>query len=289
MGKFLILTADDFGLHAAVNEAVERASVAGVLTSASLMVGAPESADAVRRARALPRLRVGLHIVLADGWSVLPPRQIPALVDSEGRFPDRLFVEGLRYFALRGARRQLEAEIRAQFEAFAATGLVLDHVNAHKHFHLHPTLLGMILRIGRDFGLSAMRVPREPLAPEHALAAGASAMFLGPWLMWMRRRLSALGIAHNDQVFGIAASGSLDEEVLLRILAKLPPGTTEIYFHPAVGTEAPITPSMSQYRHADELAALLSTRVRAAIAATGAACGGYADMRRARAQAQWAL
>ncbi|HET9389525.1 MAG TPA: hopanoid biosynthesis-associated protein HpnK [Steroidobacteraceae bacterium] len=286
MRKFLILTADDFGLHEAINEAVEQASVAGVLTSASLMVGAPASPDAVRRARALPGLRVGLHIVLADGWSVLPHRQIPALVDREGRFPDRMLVEGLRYFTLRRARRQLEAEIRAQFEAFAATGLPLDHVNAHKHFHLHPTLLGMILRIGREFGLNAMRVPREPraAAPHGALAASASAMLMGPWLMWMRRRLRAMGVAHNDQVFGIAASGSLDEPVLLRILAKLPPGTTEIYFHPAVRTAAPITASMSQYRHADEFAALLSSRVREAITATGAACGGYGDMLRARAQ-----
>jgi hypothetical protein len=40
---------------------------------------------------------------------------------------------------------------------------------------------------------------------------------------------------------------------------------------------------MRGYRHADELAALLSPRVRTALAASGAATGGYADLRRARA------
>src|SRR6185437_12516957 len=86
MDKFLIVTADDFGLHEAVNEAVEKAARAGTLTAASLMVSAPAAADAVRRAHALPRLRVGLHLTLADGRAELPPEAIPHLVDASGRF-----------------------------------------------------------------------------------------------------------------------------------------------------------------------------------------------------------
>ena len=98
--------------------------------------------DAVRRARELPQLRVGLHLVLADGFAVLPREQIPDLVDEQGRFGDGMWLDGVRYFALPSLRRQLEAEIRAQFAAFARTGLVLDHVNAHKHFHLAPYSAG---------------------------------------------------------------------------------------------------------------------------------------------------
>ncbi len=300
-GRFLIITADDFGIHEAVNEAVSQASRAGVLTAASLMVGAPAAEDAVRRARELPQLRVGLHLVLADGFAVLPRAQIPDLVDADGRFGDGMWLDGVRYFALPSLRRQLEAEIRAQFAAFARTGLVLDHVNAHKHFHLHPTLLRMIVRVGREFGMSAVRVPREPLwyssgrvaTAGHdgagdsggghgggrrlrldALAANA---FLLPWVGLMKARLRANGIAFNDQVFGIAGTGRLDEEALLNILTRLPPGVTEIYLHPAVDTEAPIATTMSEYRHSAELAALLSPRVSAAVAATGAPRGGYRD------------
>jgi hopanoid biosynthesis associated protein HpnK len=266
--KFLIITADDFGLHEAVNHAVEQAARAGVLTTASLMVGAPAAADAVRRARDLPNLAVGLHLVLADGWSVLPQRSIPALVDAQGRFGNNMVRDGVRFFALPAVRRQLEAEIRAQFQAFADTGLPLDHVNAHKHFHLHPTLLEMLLRIGGEFGLPAVRLPREPgVAP-----------LLSPWLAIMRRRLRAAGVAHNDYVFGISDSGAMDEARLLQILGTLPDGVTEIYLHPAVESGAAITPSMSAYRHADELAGLLSPKVRAAVAASGAATGGFRQL-----------
>jgi hopanoid biosynthesis associated protein HpnK len=286
MRRFLIVTADDFGLHPAVNEAVERASRAGILTAASLMVGAPAAADAVRRARALPALRTGLHLMLADGQAVLSPREIPALVDQHGSMDSRMFLNGVRFFALPSVRRQLEAEIRAQFESYRNTGLDLDHVNVHKHFHMHPTLLAMILRIGREFGAVAVRVPDEPLwfsarGPSGVIGA-AGALALRPWLKLMKHRLKSEGVAHNDRIFGIAASGSMDEKVLLEILERLPAGVTEIYLHPATESGAAIAQSMREYRHCDELAALLSPRVRAALDKAAVACGGYRDLTNSR-------
>jgi hopanoid biosynthesis associated protein HpnK len=264
----LIFTADDFGLHTAVNEAVERAHREGVLNAASLMVSAPAATDAVERARRLPGLRVGLHLVLADGPAMLPRHHIPDLVDQQGYFGDRMARDGVRFFFLRWVRRQLAAEIRAQFEAFAATGLPLDHVNAHKHFHLHPTVLSLILQIGREFGLRAVRLPQEPgMTP-----------LLKPWLALMRRRLRHAGIAYNDQVFGLARSGAMDETALLDALQRLPPGITEIYLHPATVSGTEIGASMPGYRHADELAALLSPLVRQRVDALGVTRGGFADV-----------
>jgi hopanoid biosynthesis associated protein HpnK len=283
--RFLIVTADDFGLHEAVNEAVEQASVCGVLTAASLMVAAPAAEDAIRRARKLPNLRTGLHLVLADGRAMLAPELIPGLADPTGHMDSRMLVNGVRFFMLPDVRRQLEAEIRAQFCAYARTGLALDHVNVHKHFHLHPTVLEMLLRIGGDYGMRAVRLPHEP----HWFAmrggkwiSGANGVFLTPWLALMKRRLRNANIAYNDRVFGIAASGAMDEGKLLDILSRLPPGVTEIYLHPAVQSGSAIAESMSGYRHSDELAALLSPRVSAAIAAGGFGRGGYADAGRAR-------
>ena len=65
------LTADDFGLSESVNEAVEQAHRDGVLTSASLMVAAPAAEDAIARARRLPTLKVGLHLVVIDVLNAL--------------------------------------------------------------------------------------------------------------------------------------------------------------------------------------------------------------------------
>ena len=271
-GPGLIITADDFGLHPSVNAAVELAHRVGVLAAASLMVGAPAAADAVARARACPGLRVGLHLVLADGVPTLPPRAIPDLVDGGGRFGTQMVRDGFRFFCLPRVRRQLAIEIRAQFEAFAASGLALDHVNAHKHFHLHPTVLSLIIGIGRGFGLRAVRLPREAGIP----------FWLQPWLARQQARLQAAGIAHNDYLVGLRQSGHFHEAALLRALHGLPAtGIGELYLHPALVSGAAVAPSMPAYRHADEFAALVSPRVgqaRAALRAQGFRFGGFADL-----------
>jgi chitin disaccharide deacetylase len=268
-GPGLIITADDFGLHESVNEAVERAHREGVLSAASLIVAAPAAVDAIARARALPSLRVGLHLVLADGQAILPHAIIPDLVDAAGRFGNRMVRDGVRFFLLPRVRRQLATEIRAQFEAFAASGLSLDHVNTHKHFHLHPTLLRLIIDIGRPFGLRAIRWPNETRTP----------LLLKPWLALLRRKLSAAGIEHNDYMVGIEHSGKFDEATLLDTLARLPRnGIGEIYLHPALISGAEIGASMPTYRHADEFAALISPRVRGALDRLGVRVGGFSDL-----------
>jgi hopanoid biosynthesis associated protein HpnK len=264
----LIITADDFGLHRRVNEAVELACRNGVLTAASLMVGAPAVQDAVERAARLPGLRVGLHLVLADGAATLSRDTVPALVDAHGLFGNNMVRDGFRFFFLPHVRKQLAREIRAQFEAFARTGLPLDHVNTHKHFHMHPTVLSLVLEIGKEYGMRAMRLPCEVDAP----------FWLKPWVSLMRARLDHANIVHNDYVVGIAHTGQMDESALLDAIARLPAGVGEIYCHPATQGGAPLTPGMKAYRHADELAALLSTRVAAALDAAGTVRGGFADL-----------
>jgi len=281
--KYLIVTADDFGLHESVNDAIEQASHAGILTAASLMMSGPAAADAIERAHRLPQLRVGLHLVLADGWPVLAPAEIPLLVDRDGFLDDGMVRRGIAIFTNPSAKRQIEAEIRAQLLAYRRTGLTLDHVNAHKHFHFHPTVLSILLSLAREFGIRAIRVPREPLWFARAHGKWSSlpgAASLAALAATMKYRIRAAGILCNDQVFGIANSGSMDERGVLKVLARLPNGITEIYLHPAIESGSFVAPSMANYRHGDEFAALLSPRVRAAIDSLGIKCGGYNDVSR---------
>ena len=76
------------------------------------MVGAPAAADAVARARRLPGLHVGLHLVLVDGRPVSPPAAVNGLVDRAGEFDRNLARAGLRFFCLPAVRKQLAIEIR---------------------------------------------------------------------------------------------------------------------------------------------------------------------------------
>jgi len=276
----LIVTADDFGRDVAINEAVEAASRDGILCCASLMVAAPAASDAVARARRLPGLRVGLHLVLTDGSPMLPPDEVRRLVGADGRFDDNLVSAGLRYFFAPGVRRPFAAEIRAQFEAFRATGLALDHVNAHQHMHLHPTVARLIVEIGRSYGMRAVRLPAEPVTTLRRAFPGERHAPLPPRpiVALLRRRLRGAGLAINDHVFGIAWSGAMVEERLLGLLPHLPQGVSEIYCHPATRQTPALAAAMPGYRPAEELAALLSPLVRQRIAELGISLIGYGDI-----------
>jgi hopanoid biosynthesis associated protein HpnK len=242
------------------------------------MVGAPAAADAVARARRLPALRVGLHLVLVDGSAVLQPQNLPDLVDAQGCFRIDTVKTAIDIFLRPAVRRQVAAEITAQFEAFRRTGLQLDHVNAHKHFHLHPTLAAQILEIGRRYGIRAIRVPVEPV---HILArvepnmSRPWAMLTAPWAALLKAQARRHGLVVPDNVFGLAWSGAMIETRMAGLLLHLPDGMTEIYAHPA--TSGAFDGAASNYRYADELAALTAPAVLAAVRASGARLGGFAD------------
>ena len=274
----LIVTADDFGAALAVNEAVEEAHVAGVLSAASLMVAAPAAADAVERARRLPSLKVGLHLVLVEGAPASDPADIPDLVGRDGRLRTDLAALGADIFFKPQVRAQLEREVLAQFEAFAATGLPLDHVNTHKHYHLHPTVLSAILRIGPRFGLRAMRAPVEPravLARAEPGGARQPAWATAPWAALGRRRIRRAGLAAADQVFGLQWSGGMTAGRLRSLLRCLPAGLSEVYLHPAKAAAWP--GSAPGYGYLEEFRALTDPEVAAAVRAEDVRLGGYAD------------
>jgi hopanoid biosynthesis associated protein HpnK len=242
------------------------------------MAAAPAAEDAVARARRLPKLRVGLHVVLVEGRPALPPEQVPDLVDSSGAFREDMVGSAVDIFFRPKVRRQLLAEVEAQFAAFARTGLTLDHVNSHKHFHLHPTILAAILKVGRRYGMKAMRVPLEPaqvLAAVEPGRAPRSAWVTDPWAKLMRARLKAAGVSSPDHMFGLRWSGAMTADRIAGLIRNLPEGLSEIYLHPA--TAGGFAGSVASARYAEEFAALLDPAVIEAARQPDLALGGFAD------------
>jgi chitin disaccharide deacetylase len=275
--KQLIVTADDFGAAGEVNDAVEAAHRDGILTAASLMVAAPAAADAIARARRTPSLRVGLHVVLTDGAPLLPRAAVGSLIDADGRFRTDLASFGTAIACSRRVRRELAAEISAQFAAFCDSGLALDHCNAHQHFHLHPLVGRLLTAIGRRFGLRAVRLPLEPARVLRAVERRRRhmpALLTPPFALLLRQRLRAAGIASADSLFGLRWSGQMTRQRLLGLIRNLPPGLTEIYLHPAT---APFPGAARGYRYREEFEALTAPEVVAACRDPALRLGGYSD------------
>lgn len=271
-GRRLIVNADDFGRSHSINQAVVRAHREGILTSASLMVNEEGFAEAVALARENPRLGIGLHLTLLCGHSAQPPEHIPGLVDEQQRFSDNPVGVGFRYFARRELRAQLQAEIQAQFDKFAATGLPLDHVNGHLHLHLHPTVFSILMEKAQEWKITRFRLTRDPfwlnakVRPGRWVYCAVHAFIYSILSARARPVLRQKKIKHTARVFGLLQNARVDEDYIRRLLPGLPAGDSELYSHP----------SLDQFK--DELDALLSPRVRTLLQTSSIKLIRYQDL-----------
>jgi len=268
----LIVNADDFGRSRSINAAVVRAHREGILTSASLMVNEEASDEAVTLAKENPRLGVGLHLALICGRSALPREKISGLVNAHGEFSDNPVSVGFRYFADRGLREQLRAEIHAQFARFRATGLPLDHVNGHLHLHLHPTVFSLLMEDAKAMGFQRIRLTFDPFRLNLRLASGRLAYRALHVLIFhtlsarARPAIKRQGLKHTNAVFGLLQNAHVDEAYVLALLQRLPAGDSELYSHP----------SLDEFRN--EFDALISPRVREEVERQGVELIRYQDL-----------
>jgi hopanoid biosynthesis associated protein HpnK len=268
----LIVNADDFGRSPSINAAVIRAHREGILTSASLMVNEIAFDEAVELAKQNPKLGVGLHLTLLVGHAALPPEKIPGLVNARGEFGNNPFAVGMNYFFNRSLQEQLRAEIHTQFEKFNSTGLTLDHVNGHLHFHLHPTVFKILMDNADEFQIRHLRLTRDCLLRSHRMTRGkiftriTHATIFEILSRRAQKKIDAKKIRHAQITFGLLQDSRVDEDYVLKLLPELPPGDSELYSHP----------SLDQFKN--EFDALVSPRVIEQIKRLGIRLIRYQDL-----------
>jgi hopanoid biosynthesis associated protein HpnK len=234
----LIVNADDFGLTPGVNRAIVELHQAGVLTSATLMATAAATSEAIAIARATPTLGVGCHVVLVDGDPVLPPANIPSLIDQKtGRFPVSLGAFLTRLFSGRIRPAEIEAEAAAQIAHLHDSGLRLTHIDTHKHTHMFPPVLRPVLRAARAAGIRAVRNPFEPewavqATPRAPLARVGEVFVLRRLGPFFRRLIAREKFTTTDGTIAVVGTGTLDSDAVRSLLTELPEGTWELVTHP---------------------------------------------------------
>ncbi len=253
-GRFLIINADDFGISREVNEAVVRVHREGMLTSTSIIVSGDHFEEAVRLAKENPRLAVGLHVTCAHGKSVLPHSQIPHIVDRNGNFESDPARAGLRYFFCKKARKELYAEVAAQFKKFSAAGLAFSHVDSHCHMHVNPVVLDAVIEAAEAYGVKRMRVPEDDLAAagpfvESLFTTGAYALVFKLLAGRMKRRLRRRGFTFPRRVYGNLLTGRMSREYVLSVLDRAPQGVSEIYLHPGLSSGAGQADAVKEQLH----------------------------------------
>ena len=283
----MIINADDFGLTQGVNRAIVEAHCDGIVTSATLMANGLAFEDANRRASSTPRLSVGCHVVLVDGLPVLR-EQTRTL--SNRKFDDGRLYQSLSGFALRAISGkidadEIEAEATAQIRKLQAAGIVVSHLDTHKHTHIFPSVLRPLLRAARSCGVPAMR---NPFGPVHVSIVAKRPSL---WKQFSKVRLLSrlgrtfrssvqdAGMLTPDGTVGIVATGAMDASLFESIVNSLPEGTWELVCHPGYN-DADLGSIRTRLREsrAQELEILTSPEARKILAHSGVRLISYREL-----------
>ncbi len=231
----LVFNADDFGLAPSVNRSIITAFQYGLLKSASVMVNMPFAEEALsdlqktRESLPIPVPGLGLHFCITSGRPVLPPQEVPLLVNREGLFS--LNFGSLLRFIVSSRRRELLDQIQMEFNAqfqradqlIMQYGFVNDHLDSHQHIHSIPGIWPL-LRSMADKRSLVLRRPHEVYGSfvrflsslRKRFPSGIAKKYILDGLLACSRSSS------NDSVcscgyFGIIDTGHMDENSIREI------------------------------------------------------------------------
>lgn len=275
----LIVNADDLGLSEPVNSGILDAHRTGIVTAASLMANGPAFDHAVALCRAHPGLDLGIHLSLVGECPVSPPHQVPSLVTRDGRLHDNAFAFTGHYLRGRIDAGHLARELDAQIQRVRDTGLRISHLDSHQHLHMLPAVWEIVAGLAIRHGIPAARRAAERPAPYMATDPRRwprLAQLLV--LSGLGRRIRRAPLVQPDHFVGFFFGGRLGLRRLLGLIERLPDrGVTELMCHP--GRPDPASPYAHwRYGWLEELAALTSPRVRAALESRGIALARFSDL-----------
>lgn len=283
MKKQLIINADDFGIHPAVNEAVRKAATEGILTSTSLMAGGDAFDEAVEMARSMPSLGIGIHLTLVGGIKpVLPPSEVPSLTWDNGVFCHDYGKLIVRDLEGKISLSEVYAEWDAQIQKIMNTGLPVTHMDGHQHMHMWPHFYPIARDLAKKYHISCMRVPDEDVLfgmKDGHIIRWAAKNGLSLLSRMHRPDLKKNHIRTNDHFFGMLYGGHLSPERFAEFILQTKPGITEIMCHPSADTRAMEDTFHWGYHGEDELAGLLADINRELIAKKQISLISYRDVR----------
>ena len=266
------MCADDLGLHPGINTGVLQCHRSGIVTSASISPSGVAFEEACGLLRGAPGLDVGVHLTLVGEAPVSAAASLPTLAPG-GRFPAGYAALFRRLLMRRIREEEVERELAAQVARVRDAGIEVGHLDSHQHVHLHPALLPVAIRVAQRFRIPALRAASRAFP-----LTGMKPALIGLFARRGVTRIRRAGLRTPDTFVGLAETGRLDEARLLRLLERLPTGTSELVCHPGSGDGAIGAAYPWGFRWDAEAAALVSPGVREALARERIQLVAYKDL-----------
>lgn len=269
-GCRLIVHADDFGLSEKVNEGIVKAHLEGIVTSTSLMANGAAFEHAVKLARFIPTLDVGVHLTLTGEAPISKTADVSTLVNKDGRFNDHANAFVKRYLLQEISLREIQQELDAQIRKVVDHGIAISHLDGHQHIHMLPGIRRIVGELARQYSISSIRNPRERLHPYMLFERRGTGRLIQLVVLNAFCSIARTADARRpDFFFGFFFGGNLTEENLAKVLKHLPSnGICELMCHPGIHD------ADSRYQHwaygwQAELDALTSKNIKTILQSRG--------------------
>ncbi len=269
----LVINADDLGLHPRLDEGIFRAHGQGVLTSASLLSVGRHAAEAVRRAKA-EKLPLGLHFCLTSHLAPAAPLRSVRWLAPGGRFRKDWSEFSAAWLSRLVPPEEVALELAAQYQQARELGAEIDHLDMHQHLHLLPGLAKVVETWAHERSLPL----RWPVERPHARWLRHPGAAIKSTVLGALSRLERERGGRRIPALGVFESGRLTERRLLRLVEELESGDWEIVTHPGLAPGTVKEDPSWQYGWEDELAALLSPRVRTTLERKGVTLVSYGEL-----------
>lgn len=236
MGRRLIFNADDYGLSAEVDEAIEELAGRGAIRDVSILANGPGFERAAGFLGRNPGISAGVHLNVVEGVPLANSPASRILTGAGGRFAGRatLMVRWALYPA--SVTAAIEEEWSAQIERVRQAGVGITHLDSHQHFHCFPPAWRIAARLARRYGIKAMRLPRERGLPSGRILASLA---LDASLALCPSIGGTGGIFINDNFLGFRRAGGYGADELRADLRAIPEAVTELALHPSLRDGSP--------------------------------------------------
>jgi predicted glycoside hydrolase/deacetylase ChbG (UPF0249 family) len=258
--KYLIITADDFGLTESVNEGIAKACTEGIVTAVSVIPTGEAFEDALTIIKNIPFKDIGAHLALSETKPILSGSRF---YKNHSEFFFHLF------FGTVNLADSYE-ELKAQLEILKKTGLKITHINSHEHIHIMPRILEIFIRLAREYSIPAIRFPRTDRPPKIlSVKENYKSFLLNYFYGRIKNSMNSSGLAYTDFFMGLLDAGKLDINKIKTMARYLKDGVTEIVTHPGFLSPEVLKRYPWHMGGETELFALTDNRVKNAIKDNG--------------------
>lgn len=243
----LIVNADGFGFGPGATQGVlEAIREGGFISSVSVNANFPDAERVCELVKEFPSISVGVHLNPLAGQPCLPRHMVPTMVDGAGYFHNEQFRNLLRQGHI--SVIELERELDAQISRIKALiGERLTHLDSQENLHLD--YWDVFLRLAKKWNIQYMRnnaslicleSPTPILSRFSAYIRNPSALAMHQYRKIQMMSARSVGMRMADRLITVGYAGLGDKsqsENWRQVLNNLPPGTYEIYCHPAYPDE----------------------------------------------------